>query len=282
MISNLSRRKFLNLAGTAIAGTSACSFPLDSLLADNIKRIKKGIQLYTVRDQMNVSVPSTLNKLAKIGYQEVEFAGYFGHSPKQIKALLIKNGLTSPSTHLSLDLIKNHLHQTLDDAAEVGHKFVVMPYLKDTERSLDNYKSYIEIFSRAGEAANSRGLRFGYHNHDFEFKSIDGIRPYDLLLNEINVDLMGMEMDVYWVIKAGVDPLDYINRYPNRFEQCHLKDMAADGRIVDLGQGVIDFTQLISTFKLAGVQHYYAENDTPADSLQSAQISLDYLTQLSL
>jgi len=240
-----------------------------------------GIQLYTVRDLMAKNVASTLQSLAKLGYKEVEFAGYFDKNPDEIKRLLTAAGLTSPSTHISLDLIKNKLDETMDMAAEVGHEYVVLAYLGEQERSsLDHYKSYVELFSKAGEAAIKRGMHFGYHNHHFEFMPLEGILPYDFMLEQIDSELMKMTMDLYWIHRAGKDPFPYFDKYPGRFKQCHVKDMAENGLFTDVGAGTIEFAKIFAQSKKAGFEHFYVEHDMPKDSLQSAANSIAYLQKL--
>ena len=276
-IANQSRRQFLTLTGALLGSTL-----VGASMAAQLRTLNKiGIQLYTLRDQMEKSVPATLRALAELGYNEVEFAGYFNHNPAQIRNLLKDNGLAAPSAHLPIDELKEQLHQTLDMAQEIGHQHIVVPYLKITERGLDDYKSHIEILNKIGEEANKRGLRLGYHNHAFEFELIDGVRPYDLMLEQIDSSLMAMEIDLFWVIKAGADPLEYIAKYPGRFEQCHIKDMTTDGSMADVGKGVIDFKAIFAKSKQAGFQHYYVEHDRPENSLITAKNSITHLRQLS-
>jgi sugar phosphate isomerase/epimerase len=241
-----------------------------------------GIQLYTVRDLMAESVPDTLAALAAMGYKEVEFAGYYGHSPAELKAMLSGAGLSSPSTHVQLTNIRDTLEKTMDAAAEVGHDYVVLAYLTPDERaSIDDYKSYVELFSKAGEAARQRGLQFGYHNHHFEFEEMGGVKPYDLMLEQIDSELMKMTLDLYWIHRAGQDPFYYFDKYPGRFKQCHVKDMNKEGAMVDVGAGTIDFARIFAQREKAGFEHYYVEHDMPANSLQSAENSIQYLKELS-
>lgn len=231
---------------------------------------------------MAKSVPDTLAALGKMGYQEVEFAGYFDHSPGTIKSMVADAGLTTPSTHIQLTEIRDTLEQTMDMAAEIGHEYVVLAYLApDARISLDQYKSYIDVFSKAGEAANKRGMRFGYHNHDFEFAPLDGVLPYDLMLEQIDSELMTMTMDLFWIHRAGHDPLHYFDKYPGRFAQCHVKDASSSGAMVDVGAGTIDFASIFARGEKAGFQHYYVEHDMPENSLQTAKNSIEYLQQLT-
>ena len=276
-----SRRNFLKVAGAA-ASASLLSLTAPSIFAGGRQLQNIGIQLYTVRDLMAENVAQTLQSLAKLGYKEVEFAGYFGKTPDEIKSLLTGAGLSSPSTHISLDLLKNKMDETMDIAAEVGHDYVVLAYLGENERnSLDQYKSYIELFSKAGEAAQQRGMHFGYHNHHFEFLPLEGVLPYDFMLDQIDSRLMKMTLDLYWIHRAGKDPMPYFDKYPGRFKQCHVKDMAENGFFTDVGAGTIDFAKIFARSEQAGFEHYYVEHDMPKDSLQSAANSIAYLRDLA-
>jgi len=273
-----SRRDFVKLASLATAATLA--LPVGALAAG--KQLSSiGIQLYTVRQLMAQSVPATLTALAALGYKEVEFAGYYDTAPAQLKSLLAGAGLVSPSTHISLQQLESALEETMDSAAEIGHDYVVLAYLSESERaSLDQYKAYVELFSRAGEAAKSRGMDFGYHNHHFEFSALEGVVPYDFMLQQIDSELMKMTMDLYWINRAGQDPLAYFERYPGRFKQCHVKDMATGGAMSDVGAGTIDFARIFARAEQAGFEHYYVEHDMPKDALVSAGNSIDYLQKL--
>lgn len=284
-MNHLTRRKFLSSSATL---TSASLLGLSMGVASNSafaaqNRLNNiGLELYTVRGMMEESVADTLAAVAEIGYQEVEFAGYFGHSAAEIKTMVADAGLTTPSTHIQLEEIRDNLDETMDMAAEIGHDYVVLAYLVPAARtSFDQYKSYIDIFSRAGEAAKSRGMQFGYHNHDFEFLEFDGVKPYDYMLEQVDPELMKMTLDLYWIHKAGNDALAYIDKYPGRFGQCHVKDSDENGRIVDVGTGVIDFASIFAQNEKAGFQHFHVEHDLSSDPLATAENSLKYLQNLT-
>lgn len=277
---NYSRRHFMALSGVAIGAALTGIGSLPAAAGDRtLKNI--GIQLYTVRDHMENSVPDTLKKIKSFGYNEVEFAGYFGHSPKDIKSMLADVGLTAPSTHVGINEFRKDIAVTLDHAVEVGHDYISIPFLNKKERTLEHYKAHADFFNKIGEEANKRGLRFGYHNHEFEFDVTDGVTPYDLLLERVDADKMQMTMDLFWIIKAGRDPFEYFAKHPGRFEQCHVKDMAADGAMVDVGAGEIDFAKIFAASKQAGFKHYHVEHDRPADSFASAKNSADHLKKLT-
>ncbi len=230
-----------------------------------------GIQLYTVRDQMAIDVPGTLRRLAEIGYREVEFAGYFDHSPADIRAMLDDLGLASPSAHAPIDMLRDAPEAVIETWLEIGHEYVVMPWLTPDQRdTLDKYKAHAELFNEFAPQCTSAGLKFAYHNHEFEFEAVDGVLPMDLLLAEVDPSLMQVELDLYWTTVAGADPFEYFENHPGRFPLCHVKDMAADGAMADVGSGTIDFAALFAASEQAGFKHYYVERDDATDTLASA------------
>jgi sugar phosphate isomerase/epimerase len=253
-----------------------------AILAPRRKVEHIGLQLYTVRDLMKADMPGTLARVAAIGYKEVEFAGYFGRTPREVHELLERNHLSSPSSHVPLDSLQNW-QKTLDDAKVVGHKWVTIPWIPEEKRgTLDGWKSFAAQFNRAAAQAKSSGLRFAYHNHDFEFKPIDGVKPFDILLSETDPKLVDFEMDLYWVKFAGGDPLDYFNRFPHRFPLVHVKDSAGppDNKMVDVGQGKIDFRAIFAQSEKAGIKRYIVEHDQPADPIATIRNSYNYLHAL--
>lgn len=197
----INRRRFLSTASQSVIGAVALTAlnRIEGEAAAN-KLSSIGVQLYTVRAEMAKDFEGSLEKIAAIGYKEVEFAGYYDKSPKDILAVLDRYGLAAPAAHASLADIQTKLDQTIDTAKAVGHRFLICPYLLDKERgTLDDYKRHAETFNRAGEACRKAGIQFGYHNHDFEFEAKDGKLPYDLLLEETDKDLVKMELDLYWI-----------------------------------------------------------------------------------
>lgn len=274
------RRQFLRntalFAGlTAFAGSSA--------LHAEVHRLGRfGIQLYTLRSLMQNDVSGTLQLVAELGYKEVEFAGYFNHPALEIRGMLDTAGLSAPSTHVELADIRDRLDKTIETAATIGHDYIVMPWLQDHERqSLDQFKSYADLFNIAGEKCLAAGITFAYHNHMFEFDALDGIEPYELLLVETDPALVKMELDLFWTIKAGRDPIAYFKRFPGRFPLCHVKDLAANGDMVNVGRGTIDFGRIFAKSKLAGLKHYFVEHDQPADPHLSAYESAETLKKLT-
>ena len=232
---------------------------------------------------MQADMPGTLAKVAAAGYQEVEFAGYFGRTPAQITALLNQNNLTSPSSHLGLDVFEKN-PSVLADAKAIGNEWATLPWLPEERRkTLDDWKRLPGLLNTFAAQAKSQGLRFAYHNHDFEIRPIDGVRPYDLLLSGTDPSLVDFEMDLYWVVFGGGDPLDFFRRYPGRFKMVHVKDSAGppDNKMVDVGSGKIDFATIFAQSDKAGIKHYFVEHDQPANPIATITNSARYLHALT-
>src|SRR5690242_6938105 len=234
----MNRRTFI---GTSVAATlSAAAKPAlaaDSALpfasnapvdAHSVNPI--GLQLYTVRDAMKSDFEGTVAKVAATGYKEVEFAGYFGKSPKDIRAILEKNDLTAPSCHVPYSTLEKTWPEALDAAHTIGHKIIVNPWIEPEQRNSDDgWKRAAELFNKCGESAKKAGIQFAYHNHTFEFqaaKSLDGCLPYDYLLKNCDKNLVKMELDLCWITVAGKDPITYFNANPGRFPAVHVKDIS--------------------------------------------------------
>ena len=199
---SLSRRAMLS--SSAALGLAALAAPfIMPASAATTKRVP-GIQLYTVRDAMATDVAETLQAIAGIGYREVEFAGYFEHSPGQIRQMLDRYGLAAPSTHMDARALRDDPMPLVDAAAEIGHDYVTVAWLNPEDRqSIDDYRKWAEVFNRVGETCRANGLRLAYHNHDFEFASMQGRVPFDVLLQETDADLVDFELDLFWVVTGG-------------------------------------------------------------------------------
>jgi len=280
----VNRRELLGLAGGWAAGRlDGWKLPTESWwLKAQLSRI--GIQLYTVRRDLQRDVEGTLARVAEIGFREVEFAGFPEGSGASLRAMLDRHGLTAPSGHVPFQAIRTYWDRTLDDAAAVGQRYVVVAFIGPAERrTLDDWKRVAALFNKAGEASRSRKIQFAYHNHDFEFTPIEGTIGYDVLLAETDPTLVQLEMDLYWITKGGKDPLDYFARYPGRFPLLHLKDMTPEPArgFADLGKGVIDFKRILRRAGQAGAKHFFYEQDvTPGPPFDSARAGYDYLKNL--
>ena len=196
------------------------------------------MQLYTVRDALKADFDGTLQKVAAIGYKEVEFAGYMGRTPAEVKASLKQAGLTAPAEHVDLEVLEKNWGATVEAAHTVGHEYLIVAWIDAARRSsIEDYKRIAGIFNGLGRQANAAGLRFGYHNHAYEMAPLEGQVPYDVLLQHTDPDLVCFEMDLYWTTDGGKDPLAYFAKYPGRFPLVHVKDRTAGGQMVDVGAG---------------------------------------------
>jgi sugar phosphate isomerase/epimerase len=286
----MNRRSFI---GTSVAAATLMAARPSWAVDTSHKLDKIGVQLYSVRATMKDDFEGTITKVAGAGYKEVEFAGYFDHSPKDVRALLDKLNITSPSAHVPYASIETKWQETLDAANVVGHKFLVCPATDDSMRKTsDGWKKAGELFNKAGEASKKAGIQFCYHNHYWEFDPLadaGGKLPYDVLLAETDAKNVKMEMDLCWITVAGHDPLTYFSKYPGRFPLVHVKDWVKgddgkmgpkDGHMTNVGSGAIDFKRIFKESKKAGIEHYFVENDE-AKSVDDIKASFDYLHNLS-
>src|SRR6476620_3125497 len=224
----MTRRRFLgHVAASPLIPIAADLSRRGSEAAKAEHKIERlGLQLYTVRDQIAKDFEGTLAKVAAAGYKEVEFAGYFDHAPKDVRAILDRHKLSAPSTHVDYASVETKLPQVIEASHAIGHRFVVNPWLDDEMRKQpDIWKRVAASFNKAGEACKKAGLQFAYHNHHFEFVPVNGVMPFDLLLNECDADLVKMELDLCWITVARQDPLVYFQRYPGRFPLVHVKGL---------------------------------------------------------
>jgi sugar phosphate isomerase/epimerase len=302
----MNRRTFLS---TSIATTFAAALsrerswasprPSDAARAPHrIDRV--GLQLYTVRNLMKKDFEGTLAKVAQVGYKEVEFAGYEGHSAKDVRAMLDRDGLSAVSQHVDAKVLENSFPEALETGHILGQTFIVCPWIDVSQRkSPDGWKRAAETFNKAGEASQKAGIQFAYHNHAFEFEpseALGGKMPYDFLLAETDPNLVKMEMDLCWITVGGQDPLKYFDKYPGRFPLVHVKDWTTKGpsgddyggaktakskpgHMTNVGQGDIDWKRIFAQSEKAGIQHYFVENDE-AKSVDDAKVSYDYLAKL--
>lgn len=275
-------RAIAALAATGVVPRAARAFDASALPPDRIERI--GVQLYTVRSLMTKDMPGTLAAVAAAGYKEVEFAGYFGRSPAEVKQLLADHGLTAPSTHLSLDDVQARFDTTADSARAIGVRYLTVASLDMRGiKTADDWKRIAGIFNDVGRRAAAAGLHFGYHNHSVEFTAANGVTPMDILLAETDPALVTFEMDLYWAVKAGQDPRAYFTRYPGRFAMVHVKDAtpAPALEMTDVGSGSVDWKAIFALHAKAGIHHYFVEHDNPADPLASITKSAGYLKALT-
>jgi sugar phosphate isomerase/epimerase len=276
----MDRRTFVKSAG-GVAAAAMLPVPNSLLARDHIDKI--GLQLYTVRNQMQVSVERTLSQVERIGYKEVEFAGYFTRPPRAIKQLLDDNGLTAPSAHIPITALRGPWNRTLSDAAEIEHKWLVIASATDSDlNSLDAIKRTADLIHKAADDAKFYKIRIGYHNHDAEFRQVAGKPVYDHLLELTKPSELDFEMDLYWITKGGGDPLAYWKKWPGRFPLVHVKDAGPppEQAMADVGKGTIKWAELFAHRKEAGIKHYFVEHDNAADPMASIKVSYEYLRAL--
>lgn len=274
----MKRRQVFHALGAAFAASALGGS--NGVLAQSRRVERVGLQLYTLRNEMAEDFDGTLARVAEMGYREMEFAGYFGREAIDVLESLNQSGLVSPAAHIQLSAIRENLAAEIEFAATVGQRYLIIPSLPGNERSLDDYRRHAETLNTAGEQCRRSGLKMAYHNHDFEFELTDGQVPYDILLAETDPEMVDMELDLYWIVHAGRDPLEYFANHPGRFTMLHVKDRAADGAMVDVGSGEIDFAGIFSHADNAGFRHYFVEHDNPGDAIASVTNSIQAINSL--
>jgi sugar phosphate isomerase/epimerase len=275
------RRTFLSTLGAAAVAARGPRL-LGGLLAPRAAKLQRiGMELYTVRSLTAKDLAGTLAQLAKIGYKEVEFAGYQNHSATEVRAMLDQNGLTAPSAHIDLAKIESEADQTFADAKVVGHHWITVASLpRGPRQTADDWKQIAARFNAAGKSVQAAGFRFAFHNHNDVFRKAGDELPIDILMRETDPALVSYQMDVYWVVNGGGNPVDLLQRYPGRFKMLHLKDSmgAPDHKMADVGAGTIDFKAILARAK--GIENYFVERDDPTDPMASAAASFNYLSRL--
>lgn len=276
-----SRRRFLKQATLALAGTALLP---DEILAARKTKTLTGVQLYSIREDMKRDPLGSLKQLAAMGYKHVEHANYanrkfYGYTAKEFKKLLNDLGLTMPSGHTVIN--KTHWNEsardftdewkmTVEDAAIVGQQFVISPWMDEYYRkTYDDMKRYMDVFNKCGELCKQSGMKFGYHNHDFEFsQKLNGQTVFDILLQNTDPDLVIQQLDIGNMYNAGAKALDIMNQYPGRFASMHVKDeiKAESGHSpyesTILGKGVIPVKEVLDLGRKSGTQHFIIEQES--------------------
>jgi len=305
-----SRRDFIKAAGVLAASSlivnpfgcapkkkEETSVSAEAMTAKPNKNI--GLQLYTLRNDIaKEGIGPILEKVAKIGYKWVEGFGYenrkfLDKTPQEFKSLLDNLGLKMPSAHCVTQVstksgksaIVDQMKNTADDALATGAEYLVWAFLQEADRkSIDDYKRHIETWNQFGEVCKNSGIQFAYHNHNFEFIDFKGQRPYDLILQNTDANLVKLEMDLYWITRAGFDPVEYFNKAPGRFPMWHVKDMekGPDQFFAEVGNRTIDFARIFAAKETAGMKYFFVEqDDTRKTPFESIEISFKYLNQAS-
>ena len=264
------RRKFLTQAGMVSAGMMIAPNLLSAIGSKVV-----GLQLYSLRDQLPKDVKGVIGKVAAAGYKNVETFGYskdrgfWGLDAKAFNQLLKDNGLKTASGHFGMDDYFVHgktdvLDTYIEAANTTGMEYIIVPSINgEVLKSADEFKTVADKMNKAAEICQKSGLKLGYHNHNFEWKPVDGTTFYDVLINNTDPKLVNMEMDIYWVVRAGQDPVKLFEQHPGRFALCHLKDRDKTNPNIntEIGKGSIDFKTILSNAKLAGLKYFIVEQE---------------------
>jgi sugar phosphate isomerase/epimerase len=318
------RRSFLKHAsalagGLPVLARTAAGHAARSPLLDRL-----GVGLFTIPTMVDQDFTGTMKTLASIGYKEIETfgpypwsaqaaqdrwrvtsqslafkgSGYFGLAPAAVRRILDDHGLRSPSMHTDLDSLRTRLEPMAEAARVLGQRDVVLPAIPASERQdLDGYRRMADEFNQIGTRAARLGLRFVYHNHGYGLRALDGIVPFEMLVERTDPAAVNLQMDLYWVTAGGADPVTYLQRYKGRYKSLHIKDMAKPVRfngdggdssqwialfpfITDAGRGVLDLHAILSAAKRAGVEHFFIERDQTPTPEQTLRDSYRYLSSL--
>jgi len=258
-----------------------------------------GLQLYTIRDAMGKDVPGSLKKVSDIGYKYLELASYenrkfYGYEPSEFKKVVNGLGMEILSSHASVDgsSIKTDDAKTIaEDHAKLGVKYCLQPWVvEEARKTIASYQKMVADWNKVGKIMKEHGIQFGYHNHNFEFDTVEGKVPYyDIMMTELDKNLVTMELDLFWTTKAGLNPVDLIKKYPGRFQLFHMKDMFTKeapifttNGVTDfapVGAGLINFKEILAAKDIAGMKYMIVEQDSakddkPFDAIKTSIINL--------
>lgn len=285
------RQSALMAAGSLLLHPDAFAKPMHAV----------GLQLFTLFGKIDNDAKGMLGQVAALGYEEIESAfslkgGYYGMSSKEFAALTKSLGLSWVSHHAfgaplkprpgfdvsqlpKMNTLKGEAQQIVDEVAEGGAKYLVCANIPID--SADEVKEAVDILGKAGELAKKAGLTFVYHNHDKEFETVDGQKAYDVFLSQLKPDIMKMELDLAWVTKAGIDPVELFKKHPGRFPLWHVKDFDKEFKtLLPVGTGVVDFKKIFAAAKTAGMKHFFVEHDMAPQPMESLQTSMANLKKI--
>jgi sugar phosphate isomerase/epimerase len=298
----MQRRQFLQTTSAATLG----GLLLNKLPFDWNAKPAFGLQLFTFFNSIDEDVPGTLKKIAGVGFTKIESAfskkgGYYGLKPKEFAALLKDMGMSWKSHHtigapfklppgakLPTDAdgkpivippmrnLRDNMQELVDEAAEGGVKYLVCASTPIT--TLDDIKTSIAVLNKTDEACKKAGIGFAYHNHDAEFRAVEGQIPYEMMLSQTT---MKMELDLAWATKGGKDPVALFKEHPGRFPLWHVKDLDKEmNTVLPVGEGTIDYKRIFAAAKTAGMKHFFIEHDMPKDAMASITSSHAYLSKM--
>jgi sugar phosphate isomerase/epimerase len=242
--------------------------------------LQVALQLYTVRDETQQDFAGTIRRVAAMGYEGVEFAGFGGLSDQEMNALLAETGLCAAGAHIGIvELTDKNLETSLAYCRAIGCSSIALPWLAPEFRTVEGIRELAPRLNAIGERCRQAGITFAYHNHDFEFTDLDGRTWYDYLLDATDPALVKVELDVYWAAHAGHDPLALLQRLGNRVALVHCKDQAANGEMTEVGQGTLDMSGMTAFAQQQGIWAVVEHDHPTLPSLESARISLEYFQQ---
>ncbi len=299
------RRSFLRNTAAVTAGSF---FLRNELFANPFKASlpAPGLQLFTLFNVLDQDVNGHLKQISAIGYKEIESAfsrkgGYYGMSAKEFAKLVKDNGMNWRSHHVMgapykprpgakpptdangnpivippMKNLRDNMQEMVDQAAEGGVSYLVCA--STPIGTLDEIKASADILSKTGEAAKKAGILFAYHNHDAEFRAVEGVIPYDVFLSQTDSDTVKMELDLAWSMKGGKDPVELFKKHPGRFHLWHVKDADKEYKqVLEVGQGVIDFKRIFENASLSGMRYYFVEQDGAPEPLKNIAVSIQHL-----
>lgn len=281
---SIQRREFLKTSsilasGILLTGISSKLAGCASSKVNAAVNNNFGLQLYTLRDVLPKDPKDVLRQVASFGYKQLEgYEGpqgiFWGMKNTEFKKFIGDLGMNMVSSHCRWE---DNLEQKATEAAEIGMKWLMCPYL-GPKTNLDFYKQAAEKFNKAGEICKKAGIRFAYHNHDYSFKNVEGQLPQDVMMQNTDASLVDYEMDIYWVVAAGADPIAWFNKYPNRFKLVHVKDRKENESVV-LGTGNIDFPKILKEGHKKGVDYYIVEQEayTGTTPIGAVKADADYM-----
>jgi sugar phosphate isomerase/epimerase len=285
----LSRRSFI--FNSSMAAAAALLVPSFACVASDKKSV--GLQLYSLRDELPKDVKGTIAKVAKAGFKEVETYGFsikdqfWGLTPAEFKKLLDDNGLTAPSGHYGLgsyltDGNTEELKAAIAAAKVLGSEYVTIPWLEEgIRKNAEDYKKIAVKINEAGKLAKEAGIRLAYHNHNFEFEKQGDTTGYEILLKGTDKNLVDFELDLYWVVRSGNDPIKLFKENPGRFTMWHVKDMDKTDPALnaEVGTGSINFKPIFADAKLSGMKHFFVEHETnyKPNPIESVTASCAYI-----
>ncbi len=305
MKTNKSRRDFLKISavgglgaiamtqmGCKNSATPVAASPAADVPAADLKAFDLGLQLYTIRDAMEKDVVLALTQVAKAGYTKIELASYadgkfYGFTPAEFKKICADLGLNPFSSHTQVEaqgITLDNANKMAEDHAALGVQYCIQPWVVEEARNVASFQKMVEDLNKVGKIMKETGIQFGYHNHNFEFATLEGKVPYfDILMAGFDKDLVTMEIDLFWTIKAGHNPVDIFNKYPGRFQIFHMKDAYTQDapffvpKSVDMapvGAGITDFKSILAAKDVAGMKHLVVEQDCTFSDIRTSMTNL--------